>query len=89
MDTFFSQLSLGDGGFFFAVGAGTIALVLFRRACQTTLACPKEIKIADYWGHYEQEKCQQCSDIHEISRIMKSSKPRISAEPAAYIAAHR
>ncbi len=90
MNTIFTQLQIFDGGFFLFLGVGTIALVLFRRACQISLECPKDTKIADYWGRYAQEDCTQCRDIRVITQRMKSSPPQ-EAEldvPRVYTAAH-
>jgi hypothetical protein len=90
----FSQVSLLDGGFFFLLGAGSISLIVFRRACQIRLSCPKDIKIKDYWGHYENEDEEgpASHEIRTISKIMKTNPTGTTVDwevPAAYTAIHR
>ncbi len=90
MDTSFIQIPLSDGGLFLFIGVGSLALILFRRACQTNVVCPKNTKVTDLWGHYGHDETTR-RQIESLTTRLNSKPPMVPEwdMPGAYTAAHR
>lgn len=89
MDTLFAHFSLFDGAFFLTIGGGTILLIALRRACQTDIVCPKNTRIIDLWGHYQNDSVTQGQIAALTTRL--NSKPAGLPEwetPSVYTASH-
>ena len=90
MNLEFFQLTLVDGGLFMLIGVGSIALIVFRFACQSDIVCPKGTRITDLWGHYSDDAVTR-AQIESLTKRL-NSKPAGLPEwesPAAYTGAHR